>query len=324
MYNDIEVSVIVPCYNAEKYIIQTLKSLENQIYKNFEVIIINDGSKDLTEKVIKEYIVNSNLKVNYKKIKNSGVSTARNIGISYAKGTYIVFLDSDDIYHKEYVKALYNAIELEKNDVAYCCYSREVEEVFNGTDRNEEKQDILLSHIELMRNFMYRKGPSGFWSFIYKKSIIENKKIEFNKNLKYGEDTQFTWKYLVHCNKGKFINRKLYGYRDNEFSAVNNISWNIIDSVKAVEEVEKYLEKYNDEFSDEFNEYMKYRTIWAAIKDFSKCENKELYNRTFNEYDVKKAMKQMIFNSNDIRIKITSAICCLNKNLFYNLIKRIS
>ena len=103
-----KISVIMPVYNTEKYLKQSIESVLNQTYDNIELIIINDGSTDKSEKIIKNYLNRKN--VIYKKINNSGVAHARNIGLSLCSGKYIAFIDSDDSINIEMYEKLYNKI----------------------------------------------------------------------------------------------------------------------------------------------------------------------------------------------------------------------
>ena len=92
-------SVIIPCYNAEEFILRPLTSLKDQLYKNIEIIVVNDGSVDKSEEVILDFIKNNpKLDIKYQRIENSGPSKARNTGIDLSTGDYICFLDSDDSY----------------------------------------------------------------------------------------------------------------------------------------------------------------------------------------------------------------------------------
>ncbi|MFN8229736.1 MAG: glycosyltransferase [Bacteroidia bacterium] len=106
-------SIVIPTYNRENLITQTINSILNQTFTDFEIIVIDDGSKDKTEEVVK--LINSD-KIKYYKIENSGIGYARNKGINYAKGNYIGFLDSDDLYYNNHLQNAYNFIKSLNND----------------------------------------------------------------------------------------------------------------------------------------------------------------------------------------------------------------
>lgn len=325
MFSDIKnepyISVIIPCYNAEKTIEKTLNSLEKQSFVDFEVVIINDGSKDSSDSIIKKYIENSNLEINYIIQENAGVSSARNVGLAMARGKLITFLDSDDIYHRDYIKILSQSLDRNNTDTAYCCYSRNVGDLYNDANDKYVYDSIVFYHNELMSNFMHRKGPCGFFNFIYKKSIIVDHGIKFTLNTKYGEDLEFTWKYLSHCEKGVFVDIELYGYYDNPDSAMNNVKWSMVEVLSSIKRVEEYLKYRKDSFYPEFCSYMYDRTVWAVLKDFSRSSQKDLYYKLAKDIDAKKSMQNISKNSTDIRIKISALMFCINEDIFYYLCK---
>ena len=106
--NNIDISIIMPAYNAQKYIKESIDSVLNQSFENFELIIINDGSKDNTEHIIKEY---QDQRIVLISQKNGGVSNARNAGLKLAKGKYITFLDADDTFPKDSLKSRFEYLE---------------------------------------------------------------------------------------------------------------------------------------------------------------------------------------------------------------------
>ena len=111
---NVTISVIIPCYNSAKYIVETLDSVKNQTFNDFEIIIVNDGSTDNSEEIINKYI-HENKSINIVLVvqDNKGLSGARNTGAKHAKGEYIVFIDSDDKIHPNYLK---KSIFLLEND----------------------------------------------------------------------------------------------------------------------------------------------------------------------------------------------------------------
>lgn len=109
-------SIIVPVYNVEKYVIKCLESIQHQIYENYEVIIVNDGSLDNSEKIIKRFIKN-NSKFKYYKKENGGLSDARNYGVQFAVGDYLLFIDSDDYINSELLEKLASILQKKNYDI---------------------------------------------------------------------------------------------------------------------------------------------------------------------------------------------------------------
>ncbi|WP_270166533.1 glycosyltransferase family 2 protein [Paenibacillus sp. SYP-B4298] len=316
----IPVSVIIPCYNSSSTLRNTLDSLKEQSYKDFEVIIVNDGSIDETEFIVYEYINNGSLQINYLFQENKGVSAARNNGLRMARGEYICFLDSDDIYHKDFLAILIKSITKYQCDTVYCGYSREINKLFYDEISLNNLDIKELSHEQLLDSFMYRSKNFAFFTFIYKNEIIKKERIFFSEGLKYGEDLEFAWRYLSNCRKGVYLNVNLYGYYNNLDSAMNNINWNMIDALSAIKNVEDYLKIKSNSYYVKFKDYMFSRMLWTVLKDFSLAGEKELFDKLRKEFQTKKKVKRMIFSS-DFVIRATTIVYLMNPVIFFIIFK---
>lgn len=179
----VDISVIVPIYNAEKYLNKCVDSLINQTKKELEFILVNDGSTDKTEEIIKSY---KDSRIKYFKNKNQGIGKTRNFGIEKATGKYIMFLDSDDYLKNNACEILYKSVEKTDADLAICDF-------YKIYDSGVEEKIKLLS----FKPTTLRKNPSlvneinlAPWNKLYKKELITKNKIKFVENLKY-EDAPF-------------------------------------------------------------------------------------------------------------------------------------
>lgn len=179
----VDISVIVPIYNAEKYLNKCVDSLINQTKKELEFILVNDGSTDKTEEIIKSY---KDSRIKYFKNKNQGIGKTRNFGIEKATGKYIMFLDSDDYLKNNACEILYKSVEKNDADLAICDF-------YKIYDSGVEEKIKLLS----FKPTTLRKTPSlvneinlAPWNKLYKKELITKNKIKFVENLKY-EDAPF-------------------------------------------------------------------------------------------------------------------------------------
>lgn len=188
-------SVIIPCYNAENYILSALSSLERQTYRNFEVIIINDGSIDNTEKVILQYIETSNLSIKYKCKDHEGVSIARNLGLQLATGEYITFLDADDAYLPNCLETFHTHFSLNCVDMVIGEYKRShifTDIEFTPISWNENGACICIcfDKFQLFDIFTNRnKNKINLWSCAYKKELIDSFNLTFYPHTQYGEDS---------------------------------------------------------------------------------------------------------------------------------------
>ena len=236
-----KISVIVPCYNAEKHICKCLEALEKQTYRDFEVIIVNDYSNDRTELKIKEFKKNSKLNIKY--IKNSinyGPGESRNIGIINAKSELISFCDSDDWYEEKYLEKMIYIIDSKSVDIAFCGYNQ----VFDNSKRIN-KHPLTISE-NLTKKEQIVLNIDSLCNIIIKKEIAEIRKIPSISN---GEDMAIIPFWILNSKSYAVINDCLYNYRCHKESISNNLSEKVIASLK---ESFKYIKnnmpiEYRDE-----------------------------------------------------------------------------
>ncbi len=207
-----DVSVVMPAYNAEENIVNSIESVINQTFKNFELIIVDDGSKDNTLKICREYENKyPNIKVIHQK--NGGEAAARNTGIKNASGKYIMFLDSDDTYKPDMVSRMFEKAENETPDWVLCAFStiadKKVKTIKLQNTRN------LNTHKEVLQGlypFVEINGLINTWNKIYSRRIITENKIEFLPEFEMGVDHIFNLNYIEHCSNCGFIDEPLYNY----------------------------------------------------------------------------------------------------------------
>ncbi|MCX8074606.1 MAG: glycosyltransferase [Clostridia bacterium] len=204
------VSVIIPAYNAQKYIKKCIESVLNQTYAHIEIIIVNDGSKDDTLKICKSYAKNnSNVKIIT--TKNRGVSYARNSGINSSNGKYIVFIDSDDYVDREYISALIT--NYDDNKLTLCGYYEVIENINNKLNSKLNFKEKITG---LKEDFylLYNNGliNSNFCK-LYLSNIIKSNEIKFDEEISIGEDLLFNLEYMKYVNDGfKLVELHLYYY----------------------------------------------------------------------------------------------------------------
>ena len=312
-----KVSVIVPCYNCQDYIVDTLKSLVNQTYKEIEIICVNDGSKDNTIHILNKWKKESSVHFEVITQINAGVSSARNTGIKYATGTHIMFCDSDDLLHPAMIERLVNAITYHKADTSYCFLSRNKQDVFADENKVTEKSGELVDILSAMNTLLYRMGEIGFYCFLYEKEKLIQNNICFDDDIKYGEDREFNWKYLAICKNAAVVNAPLYWYRPNNNSATKKKStWDKTHAIIATRRASDFLSSKNSLFHDEFEKYMTSRVIWSVAKDFSLNGGYALFKRLIKEYEVKQYMK-ITTNDKSFLVRLASRLFLINPRLFY-------
>lgn len=206
------VSVIVPVYNTEKYLSQCIDSILNQSFKDFELILVNDGSTDESLSICQLAASrDSRLKVIAKE--NEGVSATRNLGISNAEGDYITFIDSDDLVDSEFLSNLIvhcsDEIDLVQSGLTF----------FDNVSGNQIGAEILTNEFFDSNTPSDRFGLAAFplitspVAKLYRKDIIQEHSIKFNTELSYGEDRDFNLQYIQFVRKAVSISYAGYHYR---------------------------------------------------------------------------------------------------------------
>ncbi|KKI91437.1 glycosyl transferase family 2 [Bacillus sp. SA1-12] len=221
-----KVSVIIPVYNAEKYIAQCIESLLNQTLKECEFIFINDGSKDDSRKIIDYYqkVDNRIMLINQE---NQGVSIARNKGLRVAKGEYIGFVDADDTIEKNMYKILYTSAKQCDCDIILSNFESEIEghkaitrypfPIGVTLVKEYIKQDILPY-------FLKEDNLNTVCNKIYKNKIIIENNLTFPEKVPLGEDGLFNMSFFSLADKMKYLDYTGYFYREVKGSATRNIA----------------------------------------------------------------------------------------------------
>ena len=190
-----KISIIVPVYNAEKYLRKCCYSILEQKYKDIELILINDGSTDDSEKICKQVCLEDS-RVMFKTINNQGVSVARNVGIDCATGKYIMFVDSDDWLEPKSLESISEIIESEQ-DVYVLNHWQEYQNNSREIFMNPCETTIpsLLEHLGELREI--DSLLCTVWNKVYKCSLIKEKGIRFLENIPFGEDFLFNMDFFM-------------------------------------------------------------------------------------------------------------------------------
>ena len=263
-----KISIIVPVYNAEKYIDRCLHSLINQTLKDIEIIVIDDGSKDNTNKILQKY----KDKIKIIKQKNSGVATARNKGLEIATGEYIYFVDSDDWIEKDTLEKLYSKA-IDNNYDCVMCNFWYINDNKKWPGVVTNKKDIL--NINDKKDYMIKMFPV-IWNKIYKKEKIL--KFKF-KNGVWAEDVEYLYRIISNIDNIGIVEDKLYYYYQRESSESRLYDKRVYDYINNFNGIIEFYKKNNlyDEYKLEL-EYCYVRYLYATfIKRASYFTNKKDY-----------------------------------------------
>lgn len=229
-----KVSIIIPVYNAENYIAKCIESVLEQSYKNIEIIVVNDGSKDNSLTILKKFGSFSKKIVIIDK-KNSGVSETRNKGIEVASGDFILFLDADDYLDKNYVENLLKIIKTSNADLIITGFK----EIRNGKieykslykNKLNDGDVIDITYPKKIRDYVSTIEFNPCWKMLISSKLIKKFQIRFDSSIKYGEDMLFS--FICYINSEKTIYYLDYGY--NYY--INNSS---VMNIKNITALKKY------------------------------------------------------------------------------------
>ncbi len=244
----LKISIIVPIYNIEKFVSRCLDSIINQTYKDFEIIIVNDGSTDNSGKIAKEYKEKYDDKIIYIEKSNGGLSSARNVGIENASGKFIMFVDGDDWIECRCIETLINYIELNKNlDIVEFGY-RSVND-YKVISEIKFKEKLIKNRNNVLNEYFFESEIVDMvCNKIYKKRLFEG--IRFVEG-KIHEDYMITPELLLKAEKILIVKEVFYNYYQRINSITNsNFTEKKLDRLFAGEYVVKFCKKNIIQFED--------------------------------------------------------------------------
>lgn len=322
----IMVSIIIPVYNCEKYIEKCINSIINQTYKDFEVIIVDDGSIDNSIEICNK-LIKTDKRFKITRQTNQGVSCARNQGLELAKGEYITFIDSDDWVENTFIECLLKGILEEQADMSVCGIVREsLKNVVIGKEKYPQK---VLNNKEAMSSALRMDGFQGYLcNKMFCRNLIENNKLRLDSEITILEDLLFVVQYLNGADKIVTVPQATYHYIVHDDSARQacskgesfNIKW--LTEIKALSKIINYV-KY-----DELKNYAKARKVLSCgfyLKRMYECE----YHNKKVEKRLKKYIRQHLHilwknDAGNFKWKLTTTICGFSpkcENCIHNIIK---
>lgn len=295
------ISVIVPIYNAEKYLNICIQSIVDQTYRNLQIILVDDGSTDLSFEICDNWgEKDSRIKVLHQK--NQGAAMAKNQGLDLARGELITFVDSDDCIKKNMYDKLYKLMKNKQCDIVECNYQSFENVILNEQDIIKEKIEIC-NNIKAMEYLIDNsKIKPVVWNKLYKRSVINN--TRFPKG-RYIDDEFWIYKVIDKANKVGIINDKLYFYRQHQDSIMGR-KYNIrrLDAVDAMKERMLYIKKNKPELEDK-----------AALSYIA---------TTMYHYQCLDLYRNELDKDKTFRKKIYKGLKELKKNEFRKALKRVN
>ena len=281
---DFLISIVIPIYNAEKYLEECLNSIKNQTYKNFEVIMVNDGSKDDSETICMNFL-RSDSRFRYLKKENGGVSSARNVGLDNVEGDYITFIDADDWVDENYLDLLITTVEKNHSDIVVSSYKQ-----FNNIDvfylRAYSLQEKYLLNFERMNRddflTIFPKLMSTNVCFnnavakLFRKELVND--LRFDTSIKYGEDLDFYFRLYLNVDSVSYVDEPTYVYRMHGDSTTSNFNQEHAEQELSI--FKQMHEKIQEIGLPSIHYFNKLKKLLELRMDF--LENKVLLNEYFD------------------------------------------
>lgn len=297
-------SIIVPVYNVENYIRECLESIKNQTYKDYEVIIVNDGTKDNSIEIAKEYpfkIINQ---------KNQGLSVARNTGVKHAKGEYILFLDADDYLEKDTLKEIEKVLDNNPDIVRF-----QIKEVYeDGKEINyPEKSFTAKNGEEAFEEIVKYHFIENAWCYAINRKYYKHHKFEFCPGTIH-EDFGLIPLVIINSNVANSISFIGYNYRQRQGSIMNDRNYDKVKKqVSDFYNHYKYLKKEVKKIKGNTTIFKSYIAN-SLLKKI--CElNKEDYKKYIKRVKKDKVAKDLLVDT--IPRKIKKVIVSINPRLYY-------
>ena len=269
----IELSIIIPVYNTEKYLATTIESILNQNNKSIELILVNDGSEDNSIEIMKKYEMETNVTILEQK--NAGAPMARNNGLKHATGNYIMFFDSDDVLNPNSLNKIINLIHCYEPDLIIADY-----EIVTANLKQLREVNHLNVRKDNLFDMMCLTPYPG--NKVYKKDVIEQNQLIFDP-VKIGQDLNFYLKFLINAKNIEFLNFCITKYRVLNNSISNSIDDRILDIIKSFSYIETFYNSKNvDNSIIDFLYLIKIRHYIAQIGKLRNEKNKSLIKKIYN------------------------------------------
>ena len=314
-----KISVIVPIYNVENYILFTLKSIINQTFKDFELILVNDGSTDNSIKVASDYLNSVNKDFELITQKNAGVSSARNKGIRSSNCEWIICIDSDDILESDFLSDLYlNTIKFDCQLGIMNFNKLHIDDYIEGEFKKQKS--FVISANQIREKFLLRKINIIVPGVLIKKSILINNELFYDESVRFSEDMIFLWRLLYSIEKIYYNPTPMYNYIIREASIMHfSPQENILSGYYGMN---KMLNKLPKAISIRRKNLILARWVFGALQTVIRTHTYDsgffISKKIFYRYHFKK----LLFFS-DFRVVILSIIGLVNFRVLFKIVKKM-
>lgn len=316
-----KVSVIVPVFNVEKYIAKSITSIINQSYKNFELIVVDDGSSDKSVGIAEDLLKKSDLDYSIYHKSNGGQGEARNFGFDRCRGEWVMYVDSDDVIQPDALVLMVDcvvsnpSVQMVFSDFQNVCIGSEFQ------SGGKLKSIIKYSRDEIQRLFLNREKIVLAPGTMYNVEWCKRQKLRFER-VPYSEDQLYIWKALLMCDGVGYVGKKLYNYLQRPMSIMSGTKAEII--MKAYPYFVDLDRIYNQSSrSIELTQkYLLSRWVLGILNSGSRLSTFPEYQKICKTFEAKRHCWNLL-SYPSLKIKILSALFLVSRRVYYNLMNKL-
>ena len=311
------ISIVIPVYNGEKYIPELIENLKAQKASRdtLELVFVDDGSADRSLEVLNSYKASAEFSVSVYSQDNSGVSAARNLGIKYAKGEFITFLDVDDFVTEDYFTTINNAAEKDDFDVFVFSSIR-----VRGSERPEITADYSapekISNDDMLCKMVSNPTKYGVYNLLCKSEFIKNNSLSYAVGFKYYEDYDFIYRAFALADGILMTEKPLYFYMMREGSAMQRFTEDRLICVKLMEKLEAWLKDTDVEFYPIFKKWGVNRIYWSVLWQASLAFGYGDFKKFADMVGAEDKLSEL-YDYPDKKVRLSSRLFGIGKPLYY-------
>ena len=311
------ISIIIPVYNGEKFIPNLIENLKAQKASrdSLELVFVDDGSADSSLEVLNSYSECEEFSVSVYSQENSGVSAARNLGMKYAKGDYITFLDVDDFVTADYYETLNNAAEKGDFDVFVFSSVRvrgsEIPQIVGDYPPHNK-----TSNYDMLCKMVSNPTQYGVYNLLCKSEFIKNNSLSYAVGFKYYEDYDFIYRAFALANGILMTEKPLYFYMMREGSAMQRFTGDRLICIKLMEKLEAWLKGTAVEFYPIFKKWGVNRIYWSVLWQASLAFGYGDFKKFADMVCAEDKLSEL-YDYPDKKVRLSSRLFGIGKPLYY-------
>lgn len=311
----VDLSIIVPVYNVEKYLSRCIESILRQSFSDFELLLIDDGSTDESSEICDKYATeDARVKVVHKK--NGGVSTARNTGLDLATGQFIGFVDADDYVSKDMFGVLISALEEHDAEVACCdlAFIDEYESIQSGEKNTTILIDGETTFAEMLRTNAFLR--MGVWNKVYRSELLNKSRFLIGRHM--SEDLLFLIETILPAKKVAYVRQPLYYYFRQREGAATQKKYGEYEKQR-IEATQHLVEVVREKYVSILPQAISYKCINGDLTALNKMIAEDVVDKemiAFVKKDLRNELKDIIFSNLNLVKKIQLLIAAMSFSIY--------